>query len=276
MEKCSWLARTTGLLLFVTLLAGATYHADAQELRIGGTGSALGTMQLLASALPKSDSRSVAVTLVPNLGSTGAMRALLAGAIDIAVISRPLKAEETAPGLVSFEYGRSPFVLVTSKSGVKNITAGTLADALSGRVNTWPDGEQLRFVMRPESDGDNIYLASFSPEIAASLKLAHKRPGLIMASTDQEAADQAERVAGSLAVNTLALVQSERRKLNVLPFNGAMPSVKALAEGTYPYFKPLLMVTRGAPAGPSARFMAFTKSPQGRAILEANGHLVSH
>jgi phosphate transport system substrate-binding protein len=149
-----------------------------------------------------------------------------------------------------------------------------VADILSGRTTSWPDGQPVRFVMRPQSDGDNVYLASMSRDIETALKIAHQRPGMIMSPTDQEAADETERLPGSLAVNTLALILSEQRKLNVIAFNGVMPSAKALAAGAYPYFKPLLIVTRGAPSGALLQFIDYLKSPQGRAILEANGHFV--
>lgn len=264
-----------GLLLCALLLSGAAFHAGAQALRIGGTGSALGTMRLLADALAKQKPTQPALTIVPNLGSSGGLRALKAGAIDIALISRPLKPEEAA-GLVGFEYGRSPFVFVTSKTGVRNITPSAVADFLSGRADSWPDGQPVRFVLRPVSDGDNAYLASFSPAIAAALKIAHQRPGMVVAPTDQDAADEAEHLPGSLAVNTLALLLSEHRKLNVIAFNGVAPSVKALADGSYPYFKPVVMVTPGEPSGAVLRFIEFVKSPQARAILEVNGHLVSY
>lgn len=265
---CAWVLG--GVLMLATAI-----NAGAQGLRFGGTGSALGTIRLMADAFARQGSKPSALTIVPNLGSSGAMRALQAGAIDAALISRPLKPEETAAGLVAYEYGRSPFVFVTSKPGVKNVTTAYVADVLSGRVASWPDGQPARFVMRPQGDGDNIYLASLSPDIEKALKIAHQRSGLIVAPTDQEAADEAERVPGSLAVNTLALLLSEQRKLNVIAFNGVTPSVKALAGGTYPHFKPLLIVTRGAPSGTLLQFVEFFKSAQGRAILEANGHLIA-
>ncbi len=264
------------LLLCGALMSGAAFHAGAQALRIGGTGSALGTVRLLADALARQDASQAGMTVVPNLGSTGGLRALAAGALDIALISRPLKPEEAAAGLVVFEYGRSPFVFVTNKTGVKSITPSTAADFLSGRTPTWPDGQPVRVVLRPATDGDNIYLASFSPDIAAALKIAHQRPGMVVAATDQDAAEAAERLPGSLALNTLALLLSEERKLNVIDFNGVAPTVKALADGSYPYFKPLLMVTRGAPGGAALRLIEFAKSPRGRAILQANGHFVSY
>ena len=272
----SQITRISAVLLCGALNLVGVFHAHAQPLRVGGTGSALGTIRVLADAYAKQSPSQIGLTIVPNLGSSGALRALQAGAIDAAIISRPLKPEETAAGMVGFEYGRSPFVFVTSKSGVKNITASTAADFLSGRVASWPDGEPVRFVMRPENDGDNLYLESLSPDIASALKIAHRRPGMVIASTDQEAADETERLRGSLAVNTLALVLSERRKLNIIAFNGAVPSAKALAAGSYPYFKPLVIVTRGTPAAATLQFIEFFKSPKGRAILEANGHFIAN
>lgn len=261
-------------LMLCLLFGAAAPDACAQALRIGGTGSGLGTARLLGEAFAKEDSSHAAPTIVPNLGSTGGLRALQAGAIDIALISRPLKAEDLAAGLAGYEYGRSPFVFVTSKPGVKTLNASTIADFLSGRVMAWPDGQPVRVVLRPTTDGDHVYLASMSPEIAAALTIAHTRSGMVMAATDQDAADEAARLPGSLAVNTLAVLLSETRKLNVIAYNGATPSVNALAAGSYPYYKPCVMVTRGAPGGMAQRFIEFAKSPRGRAILEANGHQV--
>lgn len=271
--------RARSTLLCGVLILLTAFQCNAQSLKVGGTGSAMGTVSLLAKAYSRYESRhegrSGEVMIVPNLGSSGALRALKAGAIDAALISRPLKPDEAAAGLVAYEYGRSPFVFVTNKPGVTNITASTAADYLSGRSTSWPDGQPVRFVMRPESDGDNAYIAALAPGIAQALAIAHKRPGMVVAATDQDAAAESERLPGSLAVNTLALILSERRKLHVLAFNGVTPSPRALATGAYPHYKPLLIVTRGAPRGALQAFVDFFKSPEGRAILEANGHFVS-
>lgn len=247
--------------------------AHAQAVRIGGTGSAIGTMRLLGDALARQD-KSFQYALVANLGSSGGLRALQAGAIDVALISRPLKAGEAAAGLVAYEYGRSPFVIITSKPGVRSLPPADVADFLSGRRQYWPDGAPVRVVMRPSGDGDNAYIAGLSPVIADALQTAHQRPGMVVATTDQEAADEAERLPGSLAFNTLALLSTEHRKLQVVALDGVAPTLKALAEGRYPHAKSLLIVTRGVPVGAVARFIEFVRSPAGRALLEANGHLV--
>ncbi|MFM9970523.1 MAG: substrate-binding domain-containing protein [Burkholderiales bacterium] len=257
------------------LLLAIAFNASAQTYRVGGTGSALGTLRLVVDALAAKDARQVGISIVPNLGSSGSLRALQAGAIEVALVSRELTQEEKNSGLVGFEYGRSPFVFLTNKPGVKGVTNSLVAQVLRGSTLVWPDGQPVRFVTRPESDGDNAYIAQFSADIAAALKVAHKRPGMVMAATDQEAADEAERLPGSLATNTLALVKSERRKLTVLDFNGHTPSSHALAAGSYMHFKRFLIVTKGAPQGEARRLIDFIKSTPGRVILEANGHVVA-
>lgn len=264
------------LLLGGALMLGIAFVANAQTLRIGGSGAGLSTARLLGEAFIKADGAQMTTAVVTDLGSSGGLRAIEDGALDIALVSRPLTAEETAAGLVGFEYGRSPFAFVTSKEGVKNITPAAIADFLSGRAVAWPDGQTVRMVLRPAADGDHAFLASLSPEIAAALSVAHKLPGMVVAVTDQDAADEAARLPGSLAANTLAVVLSEARPLNVLALNGVKPSATALALGLYPYFKPCIMVTRGTPGGAARRFIEFARSPRGRAILEANGHHVMH
>lgn len=246
---------------------------SAPTLRVGGTGSALGTIRLLGEAIARHDP-GFRLTVVPNLGSGGGLRALQAGAIDLALISRPLKPEESAAGLVAYEYGRSPFVLVSSRTAASALTRAELAAMLDGSHTQWADGMPVRLVLRPLSDNDNALLAAMSPQVADGLKRAHSRSGLVIAMTDQDAVDEAERLPGSLATSTLALLLSEGRKAQALALDGVQPSAAALAAGRYPYFKPLLAVTRGAGSPAAQQLLAALQSAEGRALLESTGHVV--
>jgi phosphate transport system substrate-binding protein len=259
------------------LLAAAltTLPAAAEPIRLGGTGSGLGTMQRLAEAYARKDP-SVRIVVVPNLGSSGGIKALQAGAVELAVTSRAPKTEELASGLQAFEYGRSPFVFVTNgRSSGNTISRHLAAQYFSGRISQWPDGTPVRLVLRPATDGDTALQEAFSAEMAEAVKAAHARPGMVIANTDQDAADEAQRLPGSLATNTLALLLSEQRHLRVLTLDGIVPSVKTLADGAYPYHKPLYLVRRAADAPPDVqRFIDFVRSGEGRALLEKLGHWV--
>jgi phosphate transport system substrate-binding protein len=71
--------------------------AAAVEVKIGGTGNALGTMREVAKAYSKRNP-GAKITVLPSLGSGGGIKAAADGAIDIAVSSRPLKDDETKVG----------------------------------------------------------------------------------------------------------------------------------------------------------------------------------
>lgn len=89
------------IVLFLTGLisasANSTELAAPTTIRIGGSGDALATMQILGQAFNKTHPN-VNVAIVPSLGSGGGIKAVLAGSIDLAISGRALKQAERAQG----------------------------------------------------------------------------------------------------------------------------------------------------------------------------------
>lgn len=262
------------LVVQATLLFGLCLHgAQAQTVKLGGSGNGVATMEALAEDYGKRDP-SFRLQTVSNLGTGGGLKALAASLIEVAMSGRDLNAEERAQGLVSFEYGRTLLVLGTSRKESKSISLQDAADLYAGRIAQWPDGVPVRIVLRPLNDVDTKLLSSWSPALHDAVSLAHARPGMVLAPTDQQSAERLERLPGSLGVTTLAIILAERRDLRVVPIGGVTPSVKALADNSYPYFKRMFLVTRAQPAAHVEKFLAFVRSADGRARLEQLGHLV--
>jgi len=260
---------------FATLLAaGACLNAFAQDVKIGGTGSGLGTMKILADAYARQHPDFKFVVL-PSIGTSGGIKALRAGAIQIGLSSRPLKDSESQGGFVATEYGRTPFIFVTSPTTqASNINVRELANLYVGKTDKWPDGTPVRLVMRPVGDSDTEVIKAISPEMRAAKDAAEKRPGMLFTVTDQETADSIEKVAGALGPSTLALILSEKRALRPLSLNGVAPDVQALAEGRYPLSKTMYMVTPTTPSSAVQGFVDFVRGPAGRALLAQYGHWV--
>lgn len=257
------------------ILAGVLAPACvlAEEIKIGGTGGALATMQLLGDAYRK-DHLELKITVLPSLGSTGGIKAVLAGAIQIAVSSRPLKSSETSQGASAFEYARTPFVFaVPLKSLIKDITEKDLVDLYSGTRDRWPDGERIRLVLRPVGETDSDIVKSISPAVKQAKLLAEKRPGMLFAVTDQDSADNIEKIRGAFGTSTLAQILSEQRALRPLRFNGIEPSTKSVADGSYPFFKRLFIVTGPQSSVAAQQFVEFVHSAAGREILARTGQL---
>lgn len=247
---------------------------DPKKLTISGTGSALGTVKLLVREFKKL-SPGTEIEVLPSIGSGGAIKAVLAGALDIGFSSRPLTGEEKGQGIVERELGKTPFVFGAARSAnIHDISQADLARIFNGTLTTWPDGSPLRLVLRPLSDTDTQILTSISPSMSSALESAHRRSGIKIAMTDQDSADAIESIPGAIGTSTLALILSESRKIEPLAVDGVQPTLQNLKSGAYPYSKKLFMVMRKQPQPPVQRFIEFLRSDRGRAILVRTGHWV--
>lgn len=268
------LSTLTACLSVVGTLLCLSPDARADDLRIGGTGTALGTMQRMAAAFGRVHPEHH-VTVMPSMGSKGGIKAVVAGAIDLAVSSRPLAPDEIAAGAASTPYGRTPLVFATAGNAqAQTITWPELTDAYAGKLSQWPDGTRIRLVLRPAGDADTELIKAISPAMREAVTLAEQRKGMAFAITDQDAADQLEKIPGALGPLTLAQIISEKRSLKALRLNGVAPDAATLADGSYPMHKEMLFVT-GARTGAAAQsFMAFVRSPAGRAVLVQTGYWI--
>jgi phosphate transport system substrate-binding protein len=258
----------SGLLLCSTSVALAT------EIRIGGTGGALAAMELLGQQFAKSNP-DVTVTVLSSLGSSGGIKALLKGAVEVAVSARALEDKERAQGAQEIEYAKTPFVFaVGSGTRATNVSTQELAEILSGKRDKWEDGTKIRLILRPKGDSDSELIGSISPAIREALTQAESKPGMLFAVTDQDSAENVEKVTGAFGSTTLGQIISEKRAIKALMLNGVEASPKSLRDGTYTLHKRLFMVLPANPAPAAQRFVAFVQSPKGQELLGHTGFLV--
>lgn len=262
------------LAMLLALFAARAATPDAETVRLGGSTSALGTMRQLGQAFERAHP-GARIAVIDGLNSGGAIRAVVAGTVDVAASSRPLSDLERAQGLHAVEYGRSPSVFVTAAATpLDSLTRAQVADLYAGRQPRWSDGTRVRLVLTPADDPDTALLKRLSPAVAAAVDTAVARPGMVVDASDGVRADLIERTPGAVGLSMLSLIQSEQRPLKTLPLDGVEPSAAAIADGRYPLYKTFYLATPARPAPLVDRFAAFVRSPEGRAILERNGHWV--
>lgn len=253
--------------------AMAAVDVQADTIKIGGTGTGLGAMKLMAQEFHKSRPDAQLI-VTPSLGSTGAIRAVLDGAVDIGISARPATAEEKRQGATARAYARTPFVIAT---GAKNNSAGLtlpqLVQIYSGKVTRWPDGSPIRLVVRPDADADTMVMRAFSAEMNNAISVALARQGLRMANTDQDNADALEQLPGALGTTTLTQIMTENRAIRPMALDGVTPTLQSLAAGGYHYFKTLYLLTSRNPSPLTKDFVAFIRSPAGQAVLARSGNL---
>ncbi len=259
----------------VFLCLGALFPCfiRAEVVRIGGTGSGLETMNILAKSF-QSKNPNFQFEVVPSLGSSGGIRAVSSRFIQIAVSNRLPKPAEAMAGMQSIEYAKTPFVFVTSKSGVNNLKLTEIADIYAGRQIKWSDGSPVRLVLRDLGDSDNTVLAAMSPEMKEAMLMAHKRKGMRIALSDQESIDAIDELSGSIGASTLALVHAEKRRAKVLSVNGVEPTIANLKNGRYPYSKDLYLIYLETNISVEVkRFLLFIRSAEGQRLMTQVGNL---
>lgn len=266
--------RTVSYIVIVFFFILGASRGYTQELKIGGTGAGLAILRLLADAF-ENQQPDATIIVLPSLGSSGGIKAIAAGAVQLAVSSRDLRKKEREQGLKAVEFGRTPFVFVVSASSeVENITLAQLVDIYSGKTTRWPDGSKIRIVLRPVSDGDSKMIRSMSPAMEKAKKQAEGRRGMLFAVTDQDTQKNLERIPGAFGGTSLGQIIAERRGLKALSFNGVRPSPRSLADGSYPYGKHLFLITGSKTPFMAQHFVEFVRSPAGRDLLAQNGYWV--
>ena len=263
---------TISVSLGLTLAVSPATSADAPiEIVVGGTGAALGAMHVLGNAYTAAVPNT-RLRIVPSLGSGGGIKALTAGAIQVAVSSRPLNDDERARGLIERELIRTPFVFaVHEKSPVTQVTLAELAETYAGTRSAWIDGTKIRPILRPATDIDTELLSAMSPALRLAVKSAHQLPGKNVAITDTDTADEIERVSGAVGTSTLLLITSEKRALKALDVDGVAATVANMRSRRYPYQKSIYVVVSGTSSAATKAFAAFIASPAAAPLIAAIG-----
>jgi len=264
--QCAWF-------VFIVSFFGLQGVANATTLWMGGSGSDLGTMKILAQAYSKKHLE-VAIKVLPSLGSNGGLKALKAGRLDLVLLSRGLKKSEKSPQLQAVLYATTPLVFVASPYYAhQSMTTRQIQKIYDGSHPYWPDGRVSRSILRHDKDSDVLVLKQSSPDYIEVFEKAYQRKVKLVAFTDQESADMVENVEGAIGTSALSLILSENRTLQPIVLDGVKPSVENLKNGQYTLKKSLYFAYSANPSHQLQRFLDFVQSAEGQQILLDTGHV---
>ena len=241
----------------------------AGVLQVGGTGAAAALLAHVGK--PFTQQTGIAVEVIPGLGSSGGISAMAAGILDVAVSGRALSGAETGRGLVQAITMRTPFVFATSHRAPPNMTVREIANVYISEKAAWPDGSPIILILRPRMESDNQYIVRYFIGKDDVLDRVRQRVELPVATTDQDNADMAERLKGSLTGTTYAQIMLEQRDLRMIAIDGVVPSMETFESGAYRPAKLLYFVHPLQPSAAASRFIQFLRSDEGvRALREAH------
>lgn len=259
--------RVASMLLMLSL---APAGAVAETITLGGVGSLTPVVKLLGIEYAKKNAGIEINVIHPPMGSSGGIRALAAGKVDVALSGRNTKPDEAGK---SKPWLQTPMVLATMGGKSNGLSRSQVADIYGGRKTAWDDNKPIRLVLRGEQETETAVLRSMSPEVNAAVADALKRPGLPIAENDIDAVELLAKISGSLGSTTLGLVTASGTKLTALAIDGVMPSVKTAEDGSYTLVRQFYVVTSPTPSPATAAFVAWLGSPAALALARKHNYL---
>lgn len=254
----------------IAVAAVSVAPGRCDDLRVGGTGAALALMDSLGASFVAAHPAD-RVTVVAGLGTSGAIAAIAAGVLQVAVAGRELTAEEKTKGTTSAPFLRTPFVFVTSRASPPRLSLGEIVAVYAGDLRAWPDGAAIKPILRPRADAASLFLIERIPGMAEAMDALRTRPDVPVAATDQDNITAAQTIANSLAGATLLQVTTERPRLRIIELTGALPPGGAIETDAYELAQDLYLVTGQRPSPATERFLAFVRSPAGQSIIRDGG-----
>ena len=260
--------------LDATALAPAAVAPLAREqpgVHVAGSGSGMVVCRALGAALFP-EGASTRLVVHESIGSTGGVRAVADGVIDIGVVTRPLHAHERALGLVLVPFARVPAV-VAAHPGVRDegLTSDALLAIHRGERDHWADGTPLVLLLRERGDSSHAAFARVLPGFREidDAAIAQRRARVLY--HDEALVRAVLSIQGSVGISDAVLVHAASAPPRVLAIDARLPTEEAVTSGAYPFVKEMAFVLRGdAPPGARA-LVERTRSAEGAAVLRALG-----
>jgi phosphate transport system substrate-binding protein len=239
---------------------------------VAGSGSNIVLTQKLLDAYAAKTGP--AVHIPPSIGTAGAVKALLADALDLGLASRPLKETERAAGLREIGYARLGVVIGAHASVPDDsIGAEDLTAIYRSSKRTWSNGKTIIVLAREAGDSSNMVLERLVPGFKEALAEALGKKRWDVFYTDQDEFEAARATPNSLSLLDTSALTYLAPAVKALKYEGTEPSLENIAGGAYPFWKDLTFIYRERLTPAAQRFVDFVLSDEGTALLRKHGAL---
>ena len=263
------------LLLLATALAATALSASAQKLVIKGSDTLGAKLVPMLAEEYKAKNPGVSFEIAAE-GSTTGITAITSGTADIGMSSRRAKPTEVSaaaakgvnmkPLIVCFD---GMAVIVHKDSPLANLTKRQIEQIFTGDVTDWS-------AVGGSPGPISVYTRNTSSGTYSDWKdLAMKKRDY--ASSSQKMAGN-EQIVSEVANNPngigyVGLAYIKEPGIKVVSVEGGLPDKESVLSKKYPYARPNYYYTNGEPSGEAAKFIEFTLSPAGQAVVEKVGFI---
>jgi len=267
-----------GLIMLALVLATELSAAD-KALEIEGS-TTVGPIADAFTEVFNKTYPAVKITVTKN-GSGNGATALIDGRCDIAMMSRLMKPEEFKAAV---EKGILPVthtiamdgvcMIVHPSNNVTELSSQQIHDIYTGKVKNWKEvgGSDVPIVAISRDTSSGTY-ETFDHFVMNKDKMAGN---VEYVNSNPQVHGRVKNTTGAIGYVGVGFLDANVKGLKV---NGVMPSKETIANGTYPFTRPLFLFTNGYPAlgTMSHKFCTFYLTEKGQSIIEEKGFVpVTH
>jgi phosphate transport system substrate-binding protein len=260
-------------LMMATGDRGATAQPASETLVFAGCDSNISLTRLLARVFMQNHPE-VRIQL-RTVGSTNGAALAAAGAIQLGLVSRPLRDTEEGLGLTFLPYARTAVIIgADPDTPDTTLTAAELLSFYRGTKLTWNSGRAVTFLTREEGDSSVASLKEAMPGFAEAYAAGSNTSHWTILYSEPTMHEALLTLPFALGLSDLGTTTLERLPIKVLSIDGIAPTPENIANGRYPFIKTLGFVWREDTLPASARaFVKFVQSDDGAGLLRAHGYL---
>lgn len=272
-----------GLLLIASAVPLFTTAAgSAQPLRIVGS-TTVNPVVVEAAEILRAEKKAT-IFVDTQGGSSGGIAALGEGRAEIGMISRELEPDDSKKfpkvAFTATRIGIDALALIVSKDvwngGVRILSRQQVQGIYEGTITNWKavGGPDRRIVFFNKEPGRGTWEA-FAKWLYGDPKKApdvsHPEVG-----ANEEGRNKVASTPGSISQLSAAWAdQKTVFAVAIRRLDGKVvaPTLKTIADGSYPIARPLQVVTDGPPKGLAKEMIDLLLSPRGQALVEKHGYL---
>jgi phosphate transport system substrate-binding protein len=247
---------------------------SGQSITIAGTGDCQSLLRVLAKAFNKSfeDAR---IRIPDSIGSSGGIKALIDGKVDLARVARPLKPHEQKKGLSYHLFAKNPVVFVVHPDvkSLDNLDVGQIIDIYAGKTNRWEQlgGSQGKIYALTREPGDSS-LSIINGQVPGFKDIAKSAAKVYFSTPETVEA----LVRHKNTIGFIPLTEVKGTGLRVIKVNAVSPSVENVTMGKYKLTTSFAIVSKGKLSGFAKTFVNYLYSAPGRVIITEFGAIPSN
>ncbi len=237
-------------------------------IRISGSGTCLPLLRVLSAEYERE--HDVRFVYLPGLHSSGGIKGVVHGDLDIGAVSRALTDEERELGVEYVHLSDDGLAIAAHPSAeVAALTSDQVRGVYAGLYRNWVElgGADIPIVMldRNEDESAKMILRQY---VLGPMAVSEDA---IVLAYEQDMIDALQKTPGGIGYFSLGFGLSEGIEVDYVSIDGVPPSIDAIVAGEYPMVRPLGVVVSPSAEREVKDFVAWTQSGDARELVREHG-----